>query len=114
MNDYDRKVKSDTDLMRVLLAGDVGGTKTQLGIYDDDTYPPTPLDVRGFKTLDFDGLSPIVDTFLDDHPESIAAACFGVAGPVPGPDRPAHQRTVAGRGRLAGQEIQHPAGSASQ
>lgn len=82
MNDYDRKVKSDTDLMRVLLAGDVGGTKTQLGIYDADTYPPTPLDVRRFKTLDFDGLSPIVDTFLDDHPESIAAACFGVAGPV--------------------------------
>ena len=82
MNDYDRKVKSDTDPMRVLLAGDVGGTKTQLGIYDGDTFPPTPLDVRRFKTLDFEGLSPIVDIFLDDHREPIAAACFGVAGPV--------------------------------
>jgi len=82
MNDYDRKVKSDSDLMTVLLAGDIGGTKTQLGVYDAETSPPTPLSVRCFKTLDFKELSPIVDTFLGDHRESVAAACFGVAGPV--------------------------------
>ncbi len=82
MNDYDRKVKSDSNHMTVLLAGDVGGTKTQLGVYDADTYPPTPLSVRRFDTLDFDELHMIVDTFLDGRRESIAAACFGVAGPV--------------------------------
>jgi glucokinase len=82
MNDYDRKVKSDSDLMTVLLAGDIGGTKTQLGVYDAETSPPTPLGVRCFKTLDFKGLSPIVEMFLGDRRESVAAACFGVAGPV--------------------------------
>jgi glucokinase len=82
MNDYDRKVKSDGDLMTVLLAGDVGGTKTQLGVYDAETSPPTPLNLRCFKTCDFAGLSPIVETFLGDRGERIAAACFGVAGPV--------------------------------
>ena len=82
MNDYDRKVKSDSDPMTVLLAGDIGGTKTQLGAYDAETSPPTPLGVRCFKTLDFKGLSPIVEMFLGDRRESVAAACFGVAGPV--------------------------------
>ena len=68
--------------MTVLLAGDVGGTKTRLGVYDAETHPPTPQGVRSFNTLESDGLAEIVDTFLVDYPDPIAAACFGVAGPV--------------------------------
>ena len=67
----------------MLLAGDVGGTKTLLGLYARGTPRPTAHDVHHFRTLDFDGLTDIVDEFLqaEDHPK-IEAACFGVAGPV--------------------------------
>ena len=67
----------------MLLAGDVGGTKTLLGLYARGTPRPTAHDVHHFRTLDFDGLTDIVDEFLQaaDHPK-IEAACFGVAGLV--------------------------------
>ena len=67
----------------MLLAGDVGGTKTLLGLYARGTPRPAAHDVNHFRTLDFDGLTDIVDEFLQaaDHPK-IEAACFGVAGPV--------------------------------
>ena len=68
----------------MLLAGDVGGTKTVLGVYDSSTYPPSQIDVARFETLQFDGLAAIVETFLAGRHLQISAACFGVAGPVHG------------------------------
>ena len=70
----------------MLLAGDVGGTKTSLGLYAPGPPRPTAHDVRHFPTLDFNGLTDVVEEFLRsaDH-DVIEAACFGVAGPVRGP-----------------------------
>ena len=70
----------------MLLAGDVGGTKTLLGLYSTETRPPRLHEVGRFATLDFTGLDDLVARFLNttDQTGTIAAACFGVAGPVRG------------------------------
>jgi glucokinase len=69
----------------MLLAGDLGGTKTLLGLYEPDAVRPVPVDVREFTTLDYGGLGPMVDDFLSgvQTPRTeIDATVIGVAGPV--------------------------------
>lgn len=70
----------------MLLAGDVGGTKTALGLCSGGAPPLRLRGVRRFPTLDFGGLAEIVAAFLDgaDWTGPLDAACFGVAGPVRG------------------------------
>jgi len=68
----------------LILAGDVGGTKTWLGLFAPDRPRPTAVETRRYPTLEFDALAPIVTRFLEQSGASdrIAAACIGVAGPV--------------------------------
>jgi glucokinase len=69
----------------MILAGDVGGTKSLLGIFQPDGERPRPTVVREFATTDFDSLAHLVTTFLDETGATdITSACFGVAGPVHG------------------------------
>src|SRR5438874_9376166 len=73
--------------MSLLLAGDVGGTKTQLGLFEPAPARPRPLAVRVFGTLEYDDLSSMLAAFVDEvapKGRSIDGACFGVAGPVIG------------------------------
>ena len=70
--------------MAFLLAGDVGGTKTLVGLFDATKLPPAPTEVSRFRTGDYDGLAEVVETFLAGRHAEITAACFGVAGPVRG------------------------------
>jgi glucokinase len=66
---------------RALLAGDVGGTKTVLTLVEAASER-TILEAT-FPSRDFPGLEAIVERFLAAGPPvEIAAACFGVAGPV--------------------------------
>jgi glucokinase len=70
----------------VILAGDVGGTKTNLGLFE--TVDGTLRLVRSakFKSADFPGLHALVARFLADGEAGpagpIQAACFGIPGPV--------------------------------
>jgi len=69
----------------MLLAGDVGGTKTLLGLFNRAPRRPVPAAVRSFPTLEYDGLVPMIREFLNSQPGGappIDGACFGVAGPV--------------------------------
>jgi glucokinase len=71
----------------MLLAADVGATKTLLGLFSPGAERPEPLHSRTFPTLAFGNLGDIVAAFLDEHRLAqgrVAAACFGVAGPVVG------------------------------
>src|SRR5579862_6328186 len=71
--------------MAILLAGDVGGTKTLLGLFDPVPARPRPILIRTFGTLDFTDLPSMIAAFLRDEAAagvSIDAACFGVAGPI--------------------------------
>src|SRR5262245_7820144 len=69
----------------MLLAGDIGGTKTLLGLFDAGPPRPRSVAARSFMTLDFNGLPAIIEAFTHDlqlAPGAISGACFGVAGPV--------------------------------
>jgi len=71
----------------MLLAGDIGGTKTLLGVFDPGPSRPRPIAVRSFGTLDYDDLTTMIRAFLKDDEvagATIETACFGVAGPIIG------------------------------
>ena len=71
----------------MILAGDVGGTKTLLGVFDRDPARPRPVTVREFATLDYHDLTAMIESLTSDAAAprvAIDAACFGVAGPVIG------------------------------
>ena len=71
----------------MLLAGDIGGTKTLLGLFDPASVRPRAIVIRSFPTLEFDDLTSMIAAFVKDDEvrhTSIDAACFGVAGPVIG------------------------------
>jgi glucokinase len=69
----------------VLLAADVGGTKTLLGLFKEAPERPTAIEVGEFVTLDYDSLVPMIREFLKAEgvePRAVVAATFGVAGAV--------------------------------
>ena len=69
----------------MLLAGDIGGTKTLLGLFEPGGTRPVPRHEDEFVTLDYDGLETILGTFLARHGVStrdLDAAAFGVAGAI--------------------------------
>ena len=86
MKDNGAQVKSES--LTMLIAGDIGGTKTLLGLFERAAARPQPIAVRSFGTLDYDDLTTMITTFLDDdaaaRTATIETACFGVAGPVIG------------------------------
>jgi glucokinase len=65
----------------MLLAGDIGGTKTNLAIFTEDDSPQIKLEAR-FGSADYDSLETIVQSFLADTGVTVTKAVFGVAGPV--------------------------------
>jgi glucokinase len=93
----------------MILAGDIGGTKTNLALYDWSDGRVEPVRLETFHCADYKSLEEILEEFLtppkppmllDDievatsgeaevevesfpeEPIKLAAACFGVAGPV--------------------------------
>jgi glucokinase len=71
--------------MKIVLAGDVGGTTTRLGTFDLSGTRPQRLAFQTYGTRDFAGIAKMATTFLRDEgidPLLIASACFGAAGPI--------------------------------
>jgi glucokinase len=66
----------------VILAGDVGGTNTRLALFEVGVRDPVALAIRPSRS--HDGLASLVQAFIAQHPTRLAAASFGVAGPVHG------------------------------
>jgi glucokinase len=68
----------------MLLAGDIGGTKTILALYDggQEGLPAAILREGTYPSAGYGSLEEIVKDFLGDQGVSLNAACFGVAGPV--------------------------------
>ncbi|MDR3529159.1 MAG: glucokinase [Rhodopila sp.] len=66
----------------MLIAGDIGGTKTLLALYDPETGVRNPLDEAEFHSADYRGLDEIVQAFLARTKRAVHAACFDVPGPV--------------------------------
>jgi len=70
----------------MILAGDVGGTKVHLALYNFDGGQLKPVRDQKFPAHEFASLDDVVMKFLaagaDGKPAQIDAACFGCPGPV--------------------------------
>ncbi|HEV2275689.1 MAG TPA: glucokinase [Acidobacteriaceae bacterium] len=72
----------------MILAGDVGGTKVELALYEFSLGHLTPIREQRYAAREFSGLEKIVKKFLAASDltaaqrASLTAACFGVPGPV--------------------------------
>lgn len=73
---------TDANNHTAVLAGDIGGTKTNLGIYLKGKRRPLLKTVETYSSQEAPNLEHIIDTFLMRHKVAIASGCFGVAGPV--------------------------------
>jgi glucokinase len=67
-----------------VLAGDIGGTKSHLGLFRLDAGAPHLLREHRYATRDFPDLEEVCTDFLRAQKEPIQAACFGVPGPIIG------------------------------
>jgi len=65
-----------------VLAGDIGGTKTNMGLFQMGKSRPILKAVTVYSSRESTGLEDIIDRFLDAHAIDVANACFGIAGPV--------------------------------
>ncbi|HMT20628.1 MAG TPA: glucokinase [Promineifilum sp.] len=72
----------------MLLAGDIGGTKTVLALFDVDERASLiarhPVMERTFPSQQYQSLELIIEEFLREGEHHISAGSFGVAGPVIG------------------------------
>jgi glucokinase len=66
----------------MLLAGDIGGTKTVLALFAEESGPHSPLHEATFPSAKYGRLEAIIREFLDTVAYPISHAAFGVAGPV--------------------------------
>jgi glucokinase len=69
----------------MILAGDIGGTKTTLGLFAEGSAPGQPLDECVYNSQDHHSLEEITALFLAREDSlTVDTACFAVAGPVLG------------------------------
>jgi glucokinase len=67
----------------MILAGDVGGTKVNLAVFQEKAGELEPVRVETFASHEFGSLEEIVARFLEAGPQgAIGCACFGVAGAI--------------------------------
>src|ERR1700735_4793370 len=91
----------------MILAGDVGGIKVDLGLYDFTNGKLKPTRDKVYRAKEYPGLEVIVKEFLGA--DKVTAACFVVRGPV----RDGRLRltnlpwTLDSRELAAGLDIQH-------
>ena len=66
----------------MLLAGDIGGTKTDLAIFSVERGPHSPITQTQVHSADYPSLQVLVKEFLEKAKTPVERACFDVAGPV--------------------------------
>ena len=66
----------------MLLAGDIGGTKTNLAVFSPEAGLRAPLVEATFPSAQYPSLELLVGDFLAQLSLPIDRASFGVAGPV--------------------------------
>lgn len=67
----------------MILAGDIGGTKTNLALYQLKRGELVQVEQAQFASRDFASLDAVLDAFRVKCGDiQVSAACFGIAGPV--------------------------------
>ncbi|HKV55960.1 MAG TPA: glucokinase, partial [Candidatus Binataceae bacterium] len=65
----------------MVLAGDIGGTKTHLGLYSADQARLSAIRDHTYVTREFSSLEAVLHDFISEDTMP-GAACLGVPGPV--------------------------------
>lgn len=73
---------SDVRSEQRVLAGDVGGTKVNIGLFRRGKAHPVLVTEETYSSADASGLEVLIEQFVRAHPTEVSAACFGIAGPV--------------------------------
>lgn len=68
----------------MLLAGDIGATKTSLAVFSSEVGPRAPLVEATFPSANYPNLEALAREFLAQFSLPVERAVFGVAGPVVG------------------------------
>ncbi|MGZ3559270.1 MAG: glucokinase [Thermodesulfobacteriota bacterium] len=76
-----KTIKTNKAKSEIVLAGDVGGTKTRLGLFEVTRGRLRLVFEKSFLNRNYRGLENILVDFIKGQ-KGITAACFGVAGPV--------------------------------
>ncbi|MBW2580527.1 MAG: glucokinase [Deltaproteobacteria bacterium] len=66
----------------LVVAGDIGGTKTKLGLFRRGKRRPLLKALETYPSREAPHLEDLVERFLDKHRASVTSGCFGIAGPV--------------------------------
>jgi len=67
----------------MILAGDIGGTKTVLALYRDPSEKLEPIKEEVFKSQEFPQFEQVLSKFFGENKNGkMSAICIGVAGPV--------------------------------
>ncbi len=66
----------------MLLAGDVGGTKTRLGLFSGERRPGRAVAEAAWRNSEYPDFEAILGEFLARTGRPVRGACLGVAGPV--------------------------------
>lgn len=64
----------------MILAGDIGGTKTHLALYEPQSSHC--IAEEKYHSREYKSLSEIIEKFISKHEVVIEKACLGVAGPI--------------------------------
>jgi glucokinase len=68
----------------MILAGDIGGTKSNLALFSENNLR-APVVEHTFRSKDYAGLEDVIRAFLAQTASGqVSRACFGIAGPVVG------------------------------
>ena len=72
------------NMKKMVLAGDIGGTKTHLALFEKGE-PRQSLISAKFKSAHYENLNQIIKEFMKNNEfDGIECACFGIAGPIQG------------------------------
>jgi glucokinase len=66
----------------MILAGDLGGTKSNLGLFEIQAGKLAIVSLKRYATQEHKGLEEVVTDFLNETKGRVTAASFGIAGPV--------------------------------
>jgi glucokinase len=66
----------------MILAGDLGGTKTNLALFDVQRGKLVRIAFKRYTSQEYSGLHDIAKDFLSANGAKVTAASFGIAGPV--------------------------------
>lgn len=67
---------------KLILAGDIGGTKTNLGLFSDSGGKLALEKISTYSSTSADSLITLIEQFLENEQVCIKEACFGIAGPI--------------------------------